>query len=84
MGEPNVKQAMLDAGLNAFGAQLLAESMLRCPDAKKITFDLPVRRGDCPGWIGVRFTLEPIPESENVIDGGAVEEERCPREKTQP
>jgi len=71
----NVMQAMLDAGLNAFGAELLAESLLRHPDAKKITFDLPINRSDCPGWIGVRFTLEPIPK-EDCSGGGAAKKDQ--------
>lgn len=60
-------QALLDCGLNGFGAQLLAESLLKSPIAASLNerqeplrFELPIRREDCPGWIGVEFTLRPI------------------------
>jgi hypothetical protein len=49
-------------GLNIFGAQLLGESFLRRPDAQPIHFTVPIRRKDCPGFVGVHFTLHPIPE----------------------
>ena len=63
----NVKQLLNDAGLNIFGAQLLAESLLRHPDARKIEFTLPMLRADCPGWSGVKFILEPVPNKNNPL-----------------
>jgi hypothetical protein len=65
--QKSTMQIMLDAGLNAFGAQLLAESLLKSPIAQhiqntgeplKIAF--PINRSDCPGWAGVEITLKPI------------------------
>lgn len=56
-------------GINPFAVTLLAESMLkseyvkRC-GARPLTFEFPVRRGDCSGWIGVRITIEAVPEVE--------------------
>jgi hypothetical protein len=58
----NVMQFLLDAGINAFGAELLAESLLKHPNPIPIKFTLPINRSDCPNWIGVRFVLEPIPK----------------------
>lgn len=56
-------------GLNPFGVQLVAESLLKSPLAQMTTakpqgFFFPVRRSDCPGWVGVQFTLEAVPEGE--------------------
>jgi hypothetical protein len=53
-------------GLNPFGVQLVAESLLKSPIAqisvdKPLTFFFPVKRGDCVGWIGVNITLEAVP-----------------------
>lgn len=52
-------------GLNPFGVQLVAESMLKSPIApisaeKPLTFFFPVHRGDCAGWAGVKITLEAV------------------------
>lgn len=53
-------------GLNPLAVQLLAESMLKSPHVaqavgKPISFEFPVQRSDCPGYIGVRISIEPIP-----------------------
>ncbi len=56
----NVRQSLINAGLNSFAADLLAESLLKHPEPKRIKFLLPIHRTDCEGWIGVMFTLEPI------------------------
>lgn len=60
-------QVMLDAGLNAFGAQLLCESFLKSPLAARVLEDsaplsifLPIRREDCAGWAGVEVSLFPV------------------------
>jgi hypothetical protein len=58
--QTQVKQALLDCGLNAWAVELLAESMLRHPDPKTVEFFFPVLRKDTPGWIGVKVRLEPI------------------------
>lgn len=65
----NVMQTLIDAGMNAFAVQLLAESFLKNPLAKRtsergepLRFFLPVRRSDCPGWMGVDFLLVAVPE----------------------
>ena len=60
-------QDLHTVGLNPFAVQLLAESMLRSPHVaqavgKPIEFEFPVRRTDCPGYIGVRISIEPIPK----------------------
>lgn len=55
---------MIDAGLNPLAAELLAESLLRHPDPKTVTFPFPINRKEMPAWAGVKFTLEPIPAAE--------------------
>lgn len=55
-------------GLNPFGVQLVAESLLKSPAAqisaeKPLAFFFPVQRGDCAGWIGVKITLEAVPKA---------------------
>lgn len=52
-------------GLNPFGVQLVAESLLKSPVApmsvdKPLTLFFPIQRGDCEGWAGVRITLEAV------------------------
>lgn len=52
-------------GLNPFAVQLLAESMLKSAYVKHcgtqpLTFNYPVQREDCAGWIGVRITIEAV------------------------
>jgi hypothetical protein len=53
-------------GLNPFAVTLLAESMLKSAyvkhcGTKPLTFEFPVRRGDCESWAGVRITIEAVP-----------------------
>lgn len=53
-------------GLNPFAVQLLAESMLKSAyvqhcGTKPLTFNYPVQREDCAGWLGVRITIEAVP-----------------------
>ncbi len=55
-------------GLNPFGVQLVAESMLKSPLApmsteKPLEFFFPVSRSDCAGWRGVKITLEAVPDA---------------------
>ena len=52
-------------GLNPFGVQLVAESMLKSGLApistrSPVTFFFPVQRKDCEGWSGVKITLEAV------------------------
>lgn len=52
-------------GLDPFGVQLVAESLLKSPVAElsarePLKFFFPVTRGDCPGWSGVTITLEAV------------------------
>jgi len=52
-------------GINPFGVQLVAESLLKSPLApmtadKPVTMFFPVQRSDCAGWAGVRFTFEAV------------------------
>lgn len=53
-------------GLNPFGVQLVAESLLKSPlapmsaDDKPLTFFFPVQRGDCAEWAGVEITLKAV------------------------
>lgn len=63
----NVRQALLDAGLNVFGADLLAESFLKSPIAKQalekgdpVRFFLPVRRSDCAEFVGVEISIAAV------------------------
>lgn len=60
-------QVMLDASLNAFGAQLLCESFLKSPLAPQVQASslpvnifLPIHREDCAGWAGVEVSLFPV------------------------
>lgn len=62
----NPTQNLHDIGLNPFAVTLLAESMLKSAyvkhcGTKPLTFEFPVRRGDCEGWAGVRITIEAVP-----------------------
>jgi len=64
----NIMNDLHAVGLNPFAVTLLAESLLKSPLAQWTTtrpqgFFFPVKRGDCPGWIGVRFTLEAVPQA---------------------
>jgi len=52
-------------GLNPFGVQLVAESVLKSglapiSNEKPVTFFFPVQRKDCEGWSGVKITLEAV------------------------
>lgn len=57
-------------GINPFGVQLVAESLLKSPvapmsaDDKPLTFFFPVHRGDCAGWAGVEITLKAVRTAE--------------------
>ncbi|MCL4695476.1 MAG: hypothetical protein KJ023_00215 [Burkholderiaceae bacterium] len=64
----NIRQVLLDAGLNVFGADLLAESFLKSPIAKQalekgdpVRFFLPVRRSDCAEFVGVEISIAAVP-----------------------
>lgn len=64
----NIMNDLHAVGLNPFGVQLVAESLLKSPLAQLTTkrpqgFFFPIKRSDCPGWIGARFTLEAVPEA---------------------
>jgi hypothetical protein len=65
--EMNVRQLLIDSGINAPAADLLGESFLRSPMAKimldkgePLKFFLPIQRGDCPGWVGVDITISAV------------------------
>ena len=69
----NVRQALIDSGINAFAVDLLAESFLKSPLAKMtfekgepLKFFLPVQRSDCAGWVGVDITLAPVDKFDEV------------------
>jgi hypothetical protein len=75
----NVRQVLLDAGLNVFGADLLAESFLKSPIAKQalekgdpVRFFLPVRRSDCAEFVGVEISIAAVPVevTANVVAEG--------------
>ena len=62
----NIMQDLHTIGLNPFAVVLLAESVLKSPVApltvgKPQGFFMPVNRGDCPGYVGVRITVEAVP-----------------------
>lgn len=74
----NIMQVLLDAGLNAFGAQLLAESYLKSPLAEQalqrgepVRFFLPIHRGDCAGWSGVEISIAAVPAPDRIEAIGA-------------
>lgn len=57
--------------LNPFATVLLSESLLKGNDASLTighphTITVPIKRGDCPGWSGVRITLEAIPSPQDA------------------
>ena len=61
----NIMQALHTVGINPFAVTLLAESVLRSPLApmtvgKPQAFFMPITRSDCPGWAGVRVTVEAV------------------------
>lgn len=66
-----------DIGINPFAVTLLAESMLKSAyikncGVKPLSFNFPVNRSDCAGWLGVRITIEAVPiESAGQKDGAA-------------
>lgn len=65
----NIMQDLHTVGINPFGVQLVAESLLKSPVAqisakKPLTLFFPVRREDCAGWVGVNITLEAVPDPE--------------------
>jgi len=67
MNKSTIMQNLHTVGLNPFGVQLVAESLLKSPLApitlsrpQRIFF--PVTRSDCPGYVGVYITLEAVTE----------------------
>jgi len=69
----NTMQALINAGINAFGAQLLAESYLKSPLAEQalqrgepMKFFLPINRSDCPGWSGVEILISAVPVPDKI------------------
>lgn len=64
----NIMNDLHAVGLNPFGVALVAESLLKSPLAQMTVgkpqgFFFPVKRSDCHGWIGARFTLEAVPQA---------------------
>lgn len=62
----NIMQDLHTIGLNPFAVVLLAESVLKSPLAEMTVgkpqgFFMPINRADCPGWAGVRITVEAVP-----------------------
>jgi hypothetical protein len=61
----NLKQELLNCGINVFAIDLLCESYLKSPIVdvleKPLVFEYPIMRGDCKKWAGVKITLEGIP-----------------------
>jgi hypothetical protein len=71
--EMNIMQMLINAGINAFGAQLLAESYLRSPLAEQamqrgepVRFFLPIHRSDCAGWSGVEISIAAVPDPDRA------------------
>lgn len=59
----NVKQELLNAGINAFGLDLVCESLLkREGPIPTLDFFFPVNRSDCEAWAGVQIKMEPWPK----------------------
>jgi hypothetical protein len=65
----NIMQDLHTIGINPFAVTLLAESVLKSPLAamtvgKSQGFFFPIQRSDCPGWAGVRITVEAVPTTD--------------------
>lgn len=65
----NIMQDLHTIGINPFAVILLAESVLKSPLApmtvgKPQGFFFPIQRSDCPGWAGVRITVEAVPATD--------------------
>lgn len=59
----SVKQELLNAGINAFGLDLVCESLLkREGPIPTLDFFFPVDRSDCEAWAGVQIKMEPWPK----------------------
>lgn len=61
----NPLQDLHTLGINPFAVTLLAESMLKSAYVKNrgsepLSFNFPVHREDCAGWLGVRITIEAV------------------------
>ena len=63
----NIRQSLLDAGLNVFAFDLVCESLLKNPLAPQIVAKgeplkifFPINRGDCKEWAGVEISLMPV------------------------
>ena len=61
----NIMNDLHTMGINPFGVQLLAESLLRSHVAdmsadEPLAFFFPVSREDCAGWNGVEITLKAV------------------------
>ena len=59
------KQQLLDAGLNVFAIELLAESFLRRAgmdkmDGIELELFFPINRSDCPAFAGINITLQAV------------------------
>lgn len=84
----NIMNDLHAVGLNPFGVQLVAESLLKSPLAQMTTkspqgFFFPVKRSDCPGWIGVRFTLTAVAESTTPASSLQPHQQRVVDEKAE-
>lgn len=61
---PIPKQQLLDAGINVFGIDLVAESFLRLSDTPDdLSIFFPVNRSDCADYSGLNIRLEPVRKS---------------------
>lgn len=71
-------------GINPFGVQLVAESLLKSPiaaisaDDKPLAFFFPIQREDCPGWVGVEITLKAVRKSASEVLPEATQPEHHP------
>ena len=54
-------QHLINARMNAFGFELLAESVLKHDSPQPVSFVFPIGRSDCPDWAGVAISVTPIP-----------------------
>lgn len=53
-------QDMLNHGINAFGIELLCESVLQMEKPIPLDFLLPIGREDCKEWAGCRIQVTPL------------------------
>ena len=75
----NIRQILLDAGINIWAADLLSESLLQNPEPAEIEFEILVKdtpkrfdRENTKGWRGVKIKLTPLKEDKESLRHGRI------------